>query len=431
MDELYQLFPFSGYTVRRFKVGDKDVRVYLQRKDDKPMLCHLCGTPMNGTRNKKKRCIEDLRMLDKRTFVHFKQNQGRCPTCRRTRVESIDFVSYESPLLSRRYAYLLGQLCEIAPVSRAAALMGHNKMTLWRADLARMQRLFEHYEVPQELTHLSVDEVYAKGHHEEDENRSDRFFTIITDLKTRKPIWVEESRSRAALDAFFAMLGPERCAMIEVVATDQHDEYSRAIRDNCPNAVQVFDRFHLMRVFEEAINDARKRLYKMLPQTEVRNLAKGKYRFIFQKAAARRTPEEAAHIEKVMKDNEAFYRLELIKERMITFFDQKTLEDAEKVFLEIRKWIWESGVPELKKWWAKTANHWDTISNYFKFRVTTAVSEGVNNVIKSLKRSAFGYRNMEYFRLKILQRCGYLNSKYMTEDGQWTPAALTLMGTGA
>jgi transposase len=431
MDELYQLFPFSGYKVSHLKIGEKDVRVFLDRKNDKPLLCHRCGTPLKGIRNKQRRRIEDLRMLEKRTFVTFTQCKGRCPTCCKTRLESIDFVSLESPALTKRYAFLLAQLCEIAPVSRAAELMGHNKMTLWRADLERMRRLFEHYRVPQDLTHLSVDEVYAKGHHEEEENRSDRFFTIITDLKSRKPVWIEQSRSKEALDAFFAMIGEERCAKIQVVATDQHEEYSRSIREYCPNAVQVFDRFHLMRIFEEAVNDARKRLYKMLPQNDVRKLAKGKYRFVFLKAASKRTPEEAKHIAQVMKDNEAFYTLELIKERMISFFDENTAEDAEKVFMELKKWIWDAGVPELKRWWLKTAGHWETIVNYFTFRVTTAVSEGVNNVIKSLKRSAFGYRNMEYFRLKILQRCGYLNSKYMTENGQWTPAALSLMETGA
>ncbi len=68
-----------------------------------------------------------------------------------------------------------------------------------------------------ELYHLlSVDEVYAKSHHEEDENRSDRFFTIITELKSRKPIWIEQSRSRYALDTFFAKLEPEACAQIPI-----------------------------------------------------------------------------------------------------------------------------------------------------------------------------------------------------------------------
>jgi transposase len=428
MDELYQLFPFSGYKVKHLKIADGHCRVALERQDDKPALCHVCGSPFKAIRKKQRRTVEDLRMLDKRVYVRFTQLQGRCPTCRKIRLEAVDFVSFESPHFTRRYAFLLAQLCEISPVSNAAKLMGHGKMTMWRADLERMRRLFGHYRIPGDLTHLSVDEVYAKGHHAEDENRSDRFFTVITDLKSRKPIWVANSRSRQALDEFFAKIGPEACAKLQVVATDQHDEYSRSIKDHCPNAVQVFDRFHLMRVFENAVNDARKRLYKMLPQPEVRKLAKSKYKYVFLKADARRTPEEKSHMERVMKDNEAFYRLELIKERMLSFFDEENEESANAVFMELRDWIWESGIPELKSWWNRLAGQWKTLANYFTYRVTTALSEGVNNVIKSLKRQCYGFRNMEYFRLKILQRCGFLNSTYMTEGGQWTATAMALMG---
>lgn len=78
--------------------------------------------------------------------------------------------------------------------------------------------------------------------------------------------------------------------------------------------------------------------------------------------------------------------------------------------MELRDWIWESGIPEPKNWWNKLASQWKTLANYFTHRVTTALSEGVNKVIKSLKRQCYGFRNMEYFRLKILQRCGFLNS---------------------
>ncbi len=292
-------------------------------------------------------------------------------------------------------------------MSNAAKLMRHGKMTMWRADLERMRRLFGHYQMPRELTHLGVDEVYAKAHHAEDESRSNSFFTIITDLKSCKPIWVTNSRSRQALDEFFLQIFPEACAKLQVVATDQHDECSRSIRDHCPNAVQLFDRSHLMRVFDDAENDARKRLYKMLPQPEVRKLAKSKYKYVFLKGDARRTPEEKSHMARVMKDNESFYRLELIKERMLSFFDQGNEESFHEIIMQLRDWIWESGIPELESRWKCLAGQWKTLANYFNHEVTTALSEGVNNVIKSLKRQCYGFRYMEHFRLKILQRCGF------------------------
>jgi len=430
MDELYQLFPFSGYKVRHMRLKEEPgspMRVYLDRLDSKPMLCYVCGCPMHSVRGRQRRQVEDLRMADRRTFIHFTRLKGRCKNCRRVRLESLDLISHETPHLTRRYSYLLGRICEIAQTSRAAELMGHSKMTMWRADLERMTRYFQYYQLPPNLTHLSVDEVYAKSTREEHENRNDQFFTVITDLKSGKVIWIEQSRRKSALDRFFEKLGPERCADIEVVATDQHDEYARSIHEYCPNAIHVLDRFHLVKAFEEAVNDTRKRLHKMLPQKEVKELARAKYRFVFLKAAGKRTPHERVHIERIMKDNEAFFRLELIKERMLTMFNQPTEEEARSVFDEIRDWIWESGFPELRKWWRNLHQNWQTVENYFLCRVSTALSEGINNVIKSVKRCAFGFRNMTYFKLKILQRCGFLNSQYMTDSGQWTPKAIDLL----
>ena len=67
----------------------------------------------------------------------------------------------------------------------------------------------------------------------------------------------------------------------------------------------------------------------------------------------------------------------------------------------------------LENWYKNISGGWETLKNYFDFRVTSALAEGTNNVIKALKRRSFGFRNMDYFKLKIMQVCGYLNSRYI------------------
>jgi hypothetical protein len=120
----------------------------------------------------------------------------------------------------------------------------------------------------------------------------------------RKVVGVEPSRRKAALDSFFKKIGEERCALIEAVATDEHDDYLKSVEEHCPNAIHILDRFHLMRHFEEAINDTRKLLVKMLPQAAVKKLAHGKFRYIFLKRDEKRSALEKGHMDKVMKDNE-------------------------------------------------------------------------------------------------------------------------------
>lgn len=272
-----------------------------------------------------------------------------------------------------------------------------------------------------------MDEVYARVHHGEDESHSDRFFTVITDLDRRKVVWVGLSRRGSAFDESFKLLGPERCAKIEAVATDEHGEYGTSMEKFCTNALHIFDRFHFTMHLENAVNDTRKILRKMLPGSKVHSLAATKYRFIFGKRASSRSAIEANHIDKIREDNEAFISLEIAKERLLTFFDTESEEEAVAIFLEAEKWIKESGLNPMLKFCKKARRKWAHISSYFMCKISTGVCKGINNVIKATKRRAYGFRNMRYFMLKIMQISGMLSSKYMDLSGNWTSAGREML----
>ena len=408
---------FPGFEVIEIKEFLKDGRidVFLKARDERPTLCHRCHSPLAAQSFGQYRSrIEGMPIMGLRLFVHFSRERRRCYSCKKVRAENIPWISEETPHLSTEYSWWLGRLCEITPVSRVAGLFRKDETTLWRLDLARMRRMLQYYRIPK-VTAISVDEVYArkKSRHAR-ESRDMRFFTVITDLKTRKVIWVAEGRMKESLDQFFILLGKDACKQIEVVASDLHEGYACSIREYCPHATHVWDRFHLMKIFEEAVNETRKELHEEQSRgSELHRLSRGAYRFLFLKRASRRTPDERSHVNDVLKENRGFAKLELIKERMLTFFDSQTETEAKHVFDEIGDWIWQSGFKPLMRWHDTFERGWDTAKNYFRYRVTSALSEGINNVIKTVKRRAYGYRNMEYFRLKIMQVCGYLNSQFI------------------
>ena len=134
---------------------------------------------------------------------------------------------------------------------------------------------------------------------------------------------------------------------------------------------------------------------------------------MFLKNASKRTQEEKDHLVRLVRENDRFLKLEIIKEAMHEFYRADSEEDAKTIFDNIGDWIWQAGFEPLMNWHNNLERGWETLKNYFKYRVTSALSEGMNNVIKTLKRSGYGYRNMHYFKLKILQKCGYLNSRFM------------------
>jgi transposase len=391
------------------------IDIYLEhRYSNKESTCHKCQTKLSRITGNYRQKIQSMPIMNYKTFLYVKRRKGHCSNCKKIRAEHLEFISPETPHLTREYSWWLGRMCEIAPVSRVGELTGIDQMTMWRLDFARLKRMLQNYKIPK-VRRISVDEVYArKKKYGGKESRDKRFFTVICDLDTRRVIWVSDSRERSALDDFFNIIGPDRCKEIDVVAMDQHDSYRISVEQNCPMATVVWDRFHIMQTFNEAINGDRQWLSRYVAQGESKRLTRSKFKHLFVKRSDRRTKVEQRHIRDVLRDNEDFAFLELIKEGMHQLYDSDSSYEAREKFEQIGEWIDQcSNFHDLKKWWKNFNNGWDTFKNYFHYRVSSALSEGQNNAIKALKRRGFGYRNMPYFKLKILQVCGFLNSRYV------------------
>ena len=231
---------------------------------------------------------------------------------------------------------------------------------------------------------------------------------------------MSEGRSEESLDEFFKKIGSKACKRIKVVAGDQFDGFYKSVKKNCPKATFVWDRFHLVQNFNKALNEERKHLHGLhkIKTSETHKKSAGRYRYIFLKKASRRTKKEEEHIDYLMEQNWDFTWLEIIKEKMAVFFDSKDEDEAWDEIMELRSWIHDRGFDHLLKWHKNLMEGWKTLKNYFNHRVTSALSEGMNNVVKTLIKSGYGYRNMEYLKLKIHQQCGFLNSNYFDKNGQ-------------
>lgn len=418
---LKRLFKYTGYSTVDVKISSKDktVKILLERKSNKSFKCHACGSRLERLRGHHRYELKELPTMDYKTSVIFWRYKGFCSKCQKTRNEHVDFIAKESPHYTQKYAWWLGEMCEFSTIKQAAEFNDQSQSSLRNIDYKRMRRMLQKYEIPK-VRWISVDEVYARRKSTfKNESRNAKFFTVITDLDTRKVIWVSDSRDKEGLDEFFMLLGKEACKEIRVVAMDQHEAYRSSVAENCPNAEVVWDRFHIMQSFNEAVNDTRKQLHDNLDNDDpIKPLTRGKYRFVFTKNKSSRSSKDQKHLESVFKMNADFFRLELIREHMAKFFESKAEEEAKEILDQMTYWIYECKFYFLKRWVDRFQSKWHVAKNYFKYRVTTAVSEGINNVIKAVKRQAFGFRNMNYFKLKIMQRCGYLNSKFINDYKQ-------------
>ena len=407
---------FQGFQTKDVKefIPQQRMEIHLESDPDRKPLCNVCGHKLGNQKDRYHVRAKHLRVMNWSVEICFFREKRWCENCQKTRSEWISWLSPTSPHITSELAWWINRLSEITTVMQVAKLEAIDKMACYKVDKHILMRLIQGYQIPA-VTHISVDEVYARSpkQKKEGENRDDLFLTVIVDQRTRKVIWVSPSRRKEALDTFFELIGPEGCKRIEVVTCDQHKGYAQSVEQYCPQADLVWDRFHLVQSFNEALNEERKKEWNKYgdPAMKEDDLLAGKYRYIYLTKAENRNKEDQRHIDMVMKKNERMAKLEMIKEHFHKMFEEQDGEQAKIMLLECLQWSMQTGSIYLQKFFQSLRDRKE-LWNYFKHRMTSGVSEGINRAIKTLKWVAYGYKDMHYFSLKIMQKCGYLNSKY-------------------
>lgn len=412
----YVFRSFQGFSVEDIKEyqSKRHMEIILKKDAERKHQCCRCGHELGAQDSRYYVRARHMRIFGWTVSACFWREKRHCPKCSKIRSELIEWLCPTSPHMTMELAWWINRLSEITSVLQVSKLESVDKMACYKVDKYILQRLLQGYDVPQ-VTKISVDEVYARSpkQKKEGETRDDLFLTVVVDIKTRKVIWVSQSRRKEALDEFFEVLGPNGCKEIEVVATDQHEGYSASVKQHCPNAKVVWDRFHLVQNFNEALNEERKSELKNIdPEGEMGDLMNGKYRYVFLTKAKNRSKTDQRHIDEVMRLNGKMAQLEIIKEHFHKMFDCDDALSAQVMLCECYEWAWQAKAMRVVKWiWSIMDD--ERFWNYFEYKVTTGLSEGINRAIKGLKWQAYGYKDMLYFALKILQKVGYLNHRYI------------------
>jgi transposase len=244
------------------------------------------------------------------------------------------------------------------------------------------------------LRRIAVDEfAVAKGH---------RYMTTVLDLDSGAVVFVGDGKAGSALKPFWKRLRPSG-AKIEAVAMDMSAAYRKAVRENLPKAVIVFDRFHISKLFNEKLTELRRDLHREAAGPLQRRVLKGA-RWLILKAPANldEAKDEKRRLKEALKLNESLAAAYYMKEELRWFWRQPGKTFA-TIFLD--GWLRRaaaSGVKALQQMAKTLALHRGGLLAYYDAMITSGPLEGTNNKIKTLKRAAYGYRDHEYFKLKIL-----------------------------
>ena len=251
------------------------------------------------------------------------------------------------------------------------------------------------------LRRLAIDEITI--------GRGRQYQTVVMDLRTGAVVFVGDGRGAEALDPFWKRL-KRSGAKVRAVAMDMSPSYIAAVSKNLPHAQIVFDHFHVIKMMNDKLSDFRRELYRETKSMLHTEILKGT-RWLLLK-----NPE---HLEDERDERERLYEAlwlnrplaiaYYMKEELRELWKQRSKSRAEVFLVDWCKRAQASGIRFLIKFAGTLLSHRSGILAYYDHRISTGPLEGINNKIKTMKRQAYGFRDLEFFKLKIL---GIHETKY-------------------
>jgi len=346
--------------------------------------------------------VRDLDISKHRAFLWLPRYRVQCPRCGIRRVASV--IVRQGARCTRRFERRLFVLTDYMPVKAVAEQERVDWRTVKDAEIRYIVGLLRKRDLDG-ITELGIDEVSEKKGH--------RYLTLVTDLKKRRVIWVGRGNDGAVIKAFFRWFGKKRARRLKIVVIDMHDPYLRELRKRCRARI-IFDHFHVIKPMSLAIDNIRRRLQNELPP-EGRHYLKGS-RYLLLRPRETLTPKQAVRLKDLFAVNQPLYAAYILKEDLRAVFRRL---DPKVARAELRDWkrrVRESGIPELIEYAKMLDRRRFGILNFFKHRKTNGLSEGMNNVVKTIKKNAYGFHDWQYFRLKILRKCGKLGGESTDRD---------------
>jgi transposase len=349
--------------------------------------------------------VEDLGISGKRVFLHVPKRKIYCREDGCIRVEELDWIRGR---FTKRFTDQVSRLTAITTNQEAGWYLGLDDEAVYRIDrrVLEEQALEKLNPIPIPK-YMSVDEVAWQKWH--------KYVTNVVDIEQRKVIWNHNNRGKEVLKGFYKALGSQGCEKIKGVASDGAQGFLSATREYAPQALIVLDHFHVKSYLNEAVDSIRKEELKKARQENNQDLSQilhSNKRFILLQNKV--SPKQRNLLDQLSQLNQRVYQAMLLKDQFLSIYQASNYKTART---NLRVWIGaaiRSGLPSFVELGFKFFRKRQFVLNYFRLKITTAISEGINNKIKRLKRMAYGYRNVKYFLLKIHQHCGLLNPRLQT-----------------
>jgi len=388
---LYRAFGAPGYRYVRQSFHGGQVTFTIEKPRER-LRCSNCGDNDVWAQGGEERCFRTVPIGSRPVTLKVKVPRVRCFACDKVRQVKIGFADPRKHYTRsfERYALDLSRSMTIKDVATHLQVSWD---TIKDIQARALKRRFGKPKLRQ-LRQIAIDEIaIGKGHH---------YLTVVLDLLSGAVVFVGDGKGVEALEPFWRRLRGAR-ARIRAVATDMGKAYIRAIRDNLPGVVHVFDHFHVIKLFNDKLSALRRELYNQASSDRHRKILKGT-RWLLLKNPENLDEDrhERQRLERALALNLPLTTAYYLKDDLRQIWSQPNKRTARRV---LRDWLARaraSGIRILLQFADTVEEHEEGILAYHDYPISTGPLEGTNTKIQAMKRQAYGFRDREFYKLKIL-----------------------------
>ena len=379
--------------MRRTQRGPgKRVVIELEAEPGGTGVCHRCGRSVGKVHERVSREVRDLPVFDAQTTLVMERRRLQCPSCGPV-IERVSWVDRYARV-TKRLAESVARLCEILPVKQVAEFYGLGWETVKRIHKSWLQR---------ELGAVDLEGVEVIGMDEFAIQKGHRYATVIVEPATKGVLWVGRGRKQEDVRPFFDLLREQGRAKLQAVVMDMNAAYEKEVRARCPQAQIVYDLFHVVAKYGREVIDRTRvdEANRLRGDKAARKVMKGSKWLLLRNKKNVRSREDRVKLAELLAANKKLATVYVMKEDLKRLWKYRYPACARKFWEEWYNRAVRSRIGALVKFAKALKQYIEGIIAHCRYRLHTSLIEGINNKIKVIKRVAYGFRDDEYFFLRI------------------------------
>lgn len=400
LNHCYPLKSFV-YTSCEFDENRVELMATIEPRKNGKVICSGCGKPRKVYDHLNKREFSFVPLWNIPVRFEYHMRRVDCPECG-VKVEKLPWAAGKSRTTKAHQIFLAGWAKKLS-WSDVARSFGSSWDTVFRSVKMVVEYGLEHRDL-NGVTAIGVDEIqYAKGH---------QYLTLVyqIDAGARRLLFVGKNRTCKTLLRFFHEFGQERTALLKFVCSDMWRPYLKVIRKKAPLALNILDRFHIVKKINEAVNKVRVEEVKRLRSEGYDEDVLKNTKYCLLKNPENLTEKQGVKLDDVLQYNLRSVRAYLLKESFQLFWNYKSVYWAEWY---LNKWCaraMRSKLDPIKAFVKTIRRHQPLILNWFKAKkqFSSGVVEGLNRKVNLVTRKSYGFRSYDVLEIALFHTTGDL-----------------------